>query len=123
MMTEVHAYLPHVDDGSDKTNLWASALEKLSEADREKIVFEGQNQLDVLSQLQKLTDNAKDQCIKKRWRLTHNGKTIVLRDLFSKITVWIDTFKQIGDNAVQYDPGHAALPWAGIRFLLQVRGD
>jgi hypothetical protein len=29
-------------------------------------------------------------------------------------------FKQVGDVAVQYDPAHAALPWAGIRFLLQV---
>jgi len=43
-------------------------------------------------------------------------------DLFSKIVKWIDIFKQVGDAAVQYDPVHAALPWAGVRFLLQVRG-
>lgn len=107
----------------DKNNLWASAVGKLNEADREKVVFEGQNQLTVLSYLQRLADTAKDQCIKKRWRLNRrgrNGETIVLRDLFSKIAVWIDVFKQIGDNAVQYDPAHAALPWAGIRFILQV---
>ena len=28
--------------------------------------------------------------------------------------------KQIGDTVVQYGPGHAALPWAGVRFILQV---
>ena len=26
----------------------------------------------------------------------------------------------VGDMAVQYDPVHAALPWALIRFLLKV---
>lgn len=25
----------------------------------------------------------------------------------------------VGDALMQYDPGHAALPWAAIRFLLQ----
>jgi hypothetical protein len=33
---------------------------------------------------------------------------------------WVDKFKTIGDNAIQYDPAHAALPWAGVRFILQV---
>lgn len=28
--------------------------------------------------------------------------------------------KQIGDTVVQYGPGHSALPWAGVRFILQV---
>ena len=34
--------------------------------------------------------------------------------------VWIGRFKEIGDIAIQYVPVHAALPWAGVRFLLQV---
>ena len=33
---------------------------------------------------------------------------------------WIHKFKEIGDVAVQYDPSHAALPWAAIRFFLQL---
>jgi hypothetical protein len=37
-----------------------------------------------------------------------------------KIITWIDKFIRIGDCAVQYDPIHAALPWAGVRALLQV---
>jgi hypothetical protein len=41
-------------------------------------------------------------------------------DLFGKVIKWIDLFKQVRDTAVQYDPVHAALPWAGVRFLLQV---
>jgi hypothetical protein len=43
-------------------------------------------------------------------------------DLFGKVVKWIDLFKQVGDAAVQYAPVHAALPWAGVRFLLQVCG-
>ena len=49
-----------------------------------------------------------------------NGERVILYDVFEKIVKWIDTFKQIGDIAIQYDPGHASLPWAGVRFLLQV---
>ena len=105
-------------------DLWASALKDLTKSDREQLTFyDGQNRLDILSDLQVLTESAKEQCIKKRWRFTRpgrNGETIVMRDIFNKMVVWINVFKQIGDTAVQYDPGHAALPWAGVRFILQV---
>jgi hypothetical protein len=37
-----------------------------------------------------------------------------------KIIAWVIKFKEVGDLAVQYDPIHAALPWAGVRFFLQV---
>lgn len=104
-------------------DLWVSALERLGKEDRQQVAFDGQNRINVLSDLQSLTETARDECIEKRWRFRRpdNGETIILRDLFSKIVSWINLFKQIGDNAVQYDPQHAALPWAGIRFVLQVQ--
>ena len=34
--------------------------------------------------------------------------------------MWIDRIKEAGDIVVQYDPVHSALPWAGVRFLLQI---
>lgn len=103
-------------------DLWTAALCALKEEDRELVAFDGQNELDVLSDLGQLVATARDTSIKKRWRFRRpgSGQTVVLRDLFSKIVVWIDRFKEIGDIVVQYDPVHAALPWAGIRFLLQV---
>ena len=105
-------------------DLWASALEHLTEIDRQQLNFcNGQNKLTILSDLQVLTESAKEQCIKKRWRFSRpgrNGETIVLRDIFTKMVVWIERFKQVGDTVVQYDPGHAALPWAGVRFIVQV---
>lgn len=105
-------------------DLWASALEDLTEIDRQQLNFyHSQDELTILSDLQVLTESAKEQCIKKRWRFSRpgrNGETIVLRDIVTKIVVWIERFKQVGDTVVQYDPGHAALPWAGVRFILQV---
>ena len=105
-------------------DLWASALNTLTESDRQQLRFhDGQNELSVLTGLQELTERAEDQCVKRRWRFPkpgRNGETLVLRDIFGKIVHWVDAFKQIGDIVVQYDPGHAALPWAGVRFILQI---
>lgn len=105
-------------------DLWASALSRLSDSDRQNLTFGGgQGQLAVLNELQRLTEDSRDQCIKKRWRLKRpgrGGETIIIRDLFSKIAGWIVRFREIGDVVVQYDPAHAALPWAGVRFLLQI---
>lgn len=44
----------------------------------------------------------------------------MIRDVFSKISIWLEKLVGVGDVAVSYDPGHAALPWTGIRFLLKV---
>ena len=57
----------------------------------------------------------------KDWKIPFNGEQIVMRDIGMKILRWADRFKHIGDIIVQYDPGHIALPWAGFRFLLQVK--
>jgi hypothetical protein len=53
---------------------------------------------------------------------TRNGKgdDVVLHDVFAKVITWANKFIQIGDTIMQYDPGHAALPWAGIRLMLQI---
>ena len=103
-------------------DLWEAALNELSEEDRKFVAFDGQHRLDVLSDLGQLVSTARDTSINKRWRFHRpgSGQTVILRDLFSKIVIWIDRFKQIGDIVVQYDPVHAALPWAGVRFLLKV---
>ena len=103
-------------------DLWATALDTLGEKDRKLVAFDSQQRLDTLSDLGHLVASAKEDSIKERWQFHRpgDGQTVILRDLFSKIAVWIDRFKEIGDIVVQYDPTHAALPWAGVRFLLQV---
>ena len=103
-------------------DLWTAALATLKEEDRKLVAFDGQHKLDVLCDLGQFVITARDTSINKRWRFHRpgSGQTVILRDLFSKIVVWINRFKEIGDIVVQYDPVHAALPWAGVRFLLQV---
>lgn len=66
---------------------------------------------------------AEEECISKQWhykRKNGKGEKVVLRDTFSKLIKWIQRFRDVGDIAVQYDPVHAALPWAGVRFLIEV---
>ena len=61
-----------------------------------------------------------DECTRKRWKyISSNGQKVVLWDLMNKIVKWVNKVKEVGDVAIQYDAGHAALPWAAIRFLLQ----
>ena len=57
---------------------------------------------------------------RKKWRVQIgvNKEVVILQDIFCKIAVWIQKFVEVGDVAMQYDPGHAALPWAAVRFLL-----
>lgn len=60
-------------------------------------------------------------CMRNRWTISsRSGQTIILRDVCEKVVSWIEKFVAVGDMVIQYDPGHAALPWAAVRFLLQL---
>ena len=48
-------------------------------------------------------------------------KPIVLRDVLRRIAGRINKFKEVGNNAVYHDPVHAAVPWAAVRFVHQIR--
>ena len=102
-------------------DLWALAAAQLNDGDRGSINLNQPSKLNILSELLAVAEQAKQECIKKKWRYTRkSGETVIVSDLFGKVIRWIDLFKQVGDAAAQYDPVHAALPWAGVRFLLQV---
>jgi hypothetical protein len=75
----------------------------------------------VLEEVLLAAETKRQQCLRKRWKIKKkNGEVIIVRDVFEKIIKWINTFKTIGDIVVQYDPGHASLPWAGLSLLMQV---
>ena len=75
---------------------------------------------DHLEAVLQATEKSRERCDQEKWSFKFGARVINLRDRADKILEWVDKFKQIGDTAIQYDPVHAALPWAGIRFLLQV---
>jgi len=93
----------------------------LSDEYRQLIDFRRSDKLAVLQEVVSLAEEKKEQCLRKRWTIKkRNGGTLILRDVFEKIVVWVRKFKEVGDIAVQYDPVHASLPWAGVRLILQV---
>lgn len=104
------------------TDLWTIALESRPNDERAAIITTTTSGPD-LNILERLSDELKqkrDQCEQKRLKVEFHGQQIVMRDVVDKALIWINKFKEIGDIAVQYDPVHAALPWAGVRFILQV---
>ena len=102
-------------------NLWIKAIETLPEEDQRQLNFVRSDKSAILQDVLQLVEGKRTECMKRRWKYKRsNGDIIILRDVMEKIVEWVDRFKAVGDNAVQYDPGHAALPWAVVRFLLQV---
>lgn len=102
-------------------NLWAQAAASLSANDQ--LPFD-LNDPTIVTSIDDILDSAKrmqEECKKNQWRYkNHKGEEIILRDVSAKVINWVNKFKAIGDTIVQYDPAHAALPWAAVRFLLQV---
>jgi hypothetical protein len=102
-------------------NLWAHAATELPDNVKRNINFNRPDKLNILAELHAIAEHSRQRSLESRWKYTRkNGEVVIVRDVLGKIVRWVDTFKQVGDAAVQYDPGHASLPWAGIRFLLQV---
>jgi len=99
--------------------LWDEAFDKLSDDDKKSLPFTDDDKRNYLERVLKTTVESRDVCRKKGLKFKFREKTFVVRDLADKILSWVEKFKEVGDIAVQYDPGHAALPWAGIRLLLQ----
>lgn len=116
--------------GSHTRSLWTCAAGKLDETDQSLLAFgqeinnaiNDESTLDLVESLTSTTHEAYELCVRKRWQIKLPGRKdkIIVRDLLGKITHWIQVFKNVGDQAISFDPGHAALPWAGARFLLQV---
>lgn len=102
-------------------NLWCRAVEALNEAERAELDFGRPDKRLVLEELLELIEEKKQLCLRRRWKFKNrNGELVFLRDILGKMSVWINRFKEVGDVAMQYDSSHAALPWAGVRLVLQV---
>ena len=102
-------------------SLWETAFASLR--DEEKL-FDNPDNLDkrdFVGQTIRAVEQKRLQRISKGWKVKYSGNDVQIHDVFGKIIAWINKFKEVGDIAVQYDPIHAALPWAAVRLVLQVR--
>ncbi|KAI4766047.1 hypothetical protein E4T52_11659 [Aureobasidium sp. EXF-3400] len=91
-------------------NLWQEAVKKLSEKER--------NSLELPKSGTSATNIVEDALSGIRVK-TKRGE-VPLRHYVDKLTTALIQFREVGDTLVQYDPGHAALPWAGVRLLLNI---
>jgi hypothetical protein len=107
-------------------DLWEQAAKELDPEDRKRIELfvdpQRNGNVNLLKEVLKAAEEKKEQCIKKQWLFTtKSGKVIKMRDLCDKILGWTQKFEQVGDFLVSMDAsGHAALPWAGVKFVLEV---
>jgi hypothetical protein len=105
-------------------SLWAKAISQLDLQERETlrgfIEANTQDMASILESTRNETRRIVDTNRERAWKITVRGEDLVLRDVGMKILQWVDGIKEIGDIAVQFDPVHAALPWALFKFLLQV---
>ncbi|RKK63627.1 Vegetative incompatibility protein HET-E-1 [Fusarium oxysporum] len=54
----------------------------------------------------------------REWKVTIGHKEYSARGLVDKTVNILNKFVGVGDVAVSFDPVHAALPWAAVRFVL-----
>lgn len=100
-------------------NLWKKAVKLLNEDEQQQIEFSQADKLSALGDILKVVKQKHAASVQKQRQLRIGRKQpINLHDAFSRIAISIDKFKQVGDTLVQYDPTHAALPWAAVRFVL-----
>lgn len=105
---------------TDRRQLWNEAAKSVRDSKTSGIDQDLIGSDISIDDVRAAVQNKLDECIQKRWAYTRsNGREIRLWDVLDKVMQWVNKFKTIGDVAVQYDPGHAALPWAAIRFVLQ----
>ncbi|PVF98990.1 hypothetical protein CPB86DRAFT_872963 [Serendipita vermifera] len=103
-------------------NFWKEAIESLTDEYESKdwLPKEWKDLECDGPELLSMVTSAKNNCLKSQWTIRIAGRTINVRECLTKIVDWVQKFAQVGDAAVQFDTAHAALPWAGFRFLLQV---
>ncbi|KAG9943476.1 hypothetical protein KCU85_g8660, partial [Aureobasidium melanogenum] len=111
----MHRFLSH--------NLWQDAVEKLPEKDKKSLEISrpGSSSTTIIDEVLVGVKNSEDKVNKNLIKIrTRKGELVPLRRYFDKLTKVLIQFREIGDTLVQYDPGHAALPWAGVRLLLNI---
>ena len=107
-------------------SLWHEALKKLDPEKQSAIrglavsVEQTSSPAGLIENVYNDVREKRSQCEAKRWKLSFRGREVILRDVADKVATRISKFKEIGDVVANVDPLHAGLPWAGMRFVLQL---
>ncbi|CAI6080012.1 unnamed protein product [Clonostachys chloroleuca] len=102
-------------------NLWKAAVDSVGDELKAQIDFKQESKIDTLGELLSVTEKAKKRLTDRAWSFKRSsGEKVIVRDVLGKVAKWVNLVKQVSDFAVQFDPGHAGVAWAGIRFMLTV---
>ncbi|THX57441.1 ankyrin [Aureobasidium pullulans] len=97
-------------------NLWTEAVAKLPEKDQK--AFEqpksGTATTFLIDDALARVKGSEEKVNRNLFRVKTKRGEVPLRHYVDKLSKVLVQFREIGDILVQYDPGHAALPWAGI---------
>jgi hypothetical protein len=103
-------------------NLWQEAAEKLPEKEKKsfELLKSGTSATSIIEDALARVKGSETRVNDEQFTIKTKRGEMPLRHYVTKITKVLIQFKEIGDTIVQYDLGHAALPWAGVRLLLNV---
>jgi hypothetical protein len=97
------------------------AASTLSDDDKGLINIEGLQKGNLAQAVLDLAREQQKKCEGKQWKFSFKGNQVAVRDVLKSIISWTEKFKRVVDFAVSMDAsGHAALPWACVKFCLEV---
>jgi hypothetical protein len=111
---------------SIESSILADALEALEPDDRATVSIRLPPATDisidaVFDEVHTHAKALQQRCKIKRCSWNYRGRQIYLLEQLDKVVQFLDRFKAVGDVVANVDPIHVGLPWAGIRFILEVR--
>jgi len=109
---------------NEHLSLWEQALASRELLTKQrKILSEnsvGKDVSQIASEIGDITASIKEERDGKEWKVPFGEDVVNMKDIVMKTLWWVHRFREIGDIIAEYDPQHAALPWAAFRFLLKV---
>ena len=94
-------------------------MRSLSDKDKKYVNFEGPDRVTALDVFKIVYGNGKKEHASWSYR-KKDGEMVTLGHFSARVANVLKAFTDLGDAAAQIDPIHTALPWAGLRFFLQV---
>ncbi|KAH6977823.1 hypothetical protein EDB82DRAFT_502657 [Fusarium venenatum] len=126
---------------SSKADLWDKALANINEPEHDRRIVavikifaenpSGDNATtngrpsttkdlakDISERMAKAIRDGQEAKEQREWKVTIGHREYSTRGLVEKTVDILNKFVGVGDVAVSFDPVHAALPWAAVRFVL-----
>ncbi len=100
---------------------WGRAVAELSVKDQKRFQVVGAEPKQLMQDIVSVLESQRDRCQRDRWKVrSFHGQELIVRDICAKFIACVKKFMGVVDIVVSFDPIHAALPWAAVRFVLQV---